>query len=166
LGKAGEVLDSLGGTDVIATLPENIRFTSGQKHLACLSLSPRGALRWYASCCNTALANTPRDYKTPYAGVIHNCLEHAGVDLDAAFGPVRMRVNTQSVKGRVSTMPVSTFFAIAKFLSWLIPARLNGSYGNTPFFDASHKPVVAVRVISLDERERARQAVAGRAQAT
>jgi hypothetical protein len=157
LGKAAEVLDSLGGTDVIATLSENIRFTAGQEHLACLSLSPRGALRWYASCCNTAIANTPRDYRIAYAGVVHNCLEYAGVDLDSVFGPVRMRVNTQRVKGRVATMPVSTLVSIAKFLSWLIPARFNGAYRRTPFFLGDSLPSVSVRVISSEERSRARQ---------
>jgi hypothetical protein len=158
LGKTAEVLDSLGGTDVIATLPENIRFTTGQEYLACLSLSPRGALRWYAGCCNTAIANTSRDYKIPYASVVHSCLEHAGVDLDAAFGPVRMRVNTQTVRGRVATMPVSTLIAVAKLLSWLIAARFNGAYRRTPFFAADAVPSVAVRVITPAERNRARRA--------
>jgi hypothetical protein len=77
--------------------------------------------------------------------------------VDEVFGPVRMRVNTRSVKGRVSTMPVSTFLTIFKFFSWLIPARLNGSYRRTPFFDMAGEPVTPVKVISLDERNRALQ---------
>jgi hypothetical protein len=84
-------------------------------------------------------------------------LEDEKLSIDDAFGPVRMRVNTRSVKGRVSTMPVSTFAAILKFFSWLIPARINGAYRRTPFFDTAGKPVVSVKVISLEERDRAKQ---------
>jgi uncharacterized protein DUF6151 len=158
LGRAGDVLDSLGGTDVIATLPCNVRFTAGADKLVCLSLSPRGALRWYATCCKTPVANTPRNFRVPYAGVIRSCLEGAGSSVEQTFGPVKMRVNTASVKGRVSTMPVSTLAATVKFLSWLIPARLNGGYRQTPFFDAKGNPVAPVTVISRAERDRARQA--------
>lgn len=158
LGRAGDVLDSLGGTDVIATLPRYVRFTAGIDKLACLSLSPRGALRWYASCCNTPIANTPRDYRMPYAGFVRACLESGIRPIEEVFGPVNMRVNTSSVRGRVSTMPLTTVLAVLKFLSWLVPARLKGEYRLTPFFDGVGQPVVAVRVISLEERNRAQQA--------
>jgi uncharacterized protein DUF6151 len=158
LGRAGDVLDSLGGTDVIATLPRHVRFTAGADKLACLSLSPRGALRWYATCCNTPVANTPRNFRIPYAGMVRSCLEGVEPSVDQTFGPVRMRVNTASVKGRVSTMPLSTLAATVKFLSWLIPARFNGGYRQSPFFDAAGSPVAPVTVISRAERDRARQA--------
>lgn len=158
LSKNGEFLDSLGGTEVIATLPQHLALTTGREHLGCMSLSPRGALRWYARCCNTPIANTPRDFRIPYTGVVRACLEDENASIEDVFGPVRMRVNTRSVKGRVSTMPVSTFVAILKFFSWLIPARINGTYRRTPFFDADGHPVTTVQVISLEERNRARQA--------
>jgi hypothetical protein len=158
LGNGRELLDSLGGTEVIATLPQHVRFLTGHDKLACLSLSPRGALRWYANCCNTPLANTPRDFRIPYAGVVRACLENGSAPLDDVFGPVRMRVNTSSVKGRVSTTPVGAFFSILKFLSWLVPARVSGAYRQTPFFDAVGSPVAAVNVISQGERDRARYA--------
>ena len=158
LRKTDVFLDSLGGTEVIATLPQHLRLTAGHDKLACLALSPRGALRWYASCCNTPVANTPPDFRIPYMGVVRACLEGPGASVDEVFGPVRMRVNTSSVKGRVSTMPVSTFLTILKFFSWLLPARLSGAYRQTPFFDAAGNPVVAVKVISLEERNRATQA--------
>jgi hypothetical protein len=159
LSKNGEFLDSLGGTEVIATLPQHVHLTAGHERLACLSLSPHGALRWYASCCNTPIANTPRDFRTPYVGLIRACLDRGATSFESVFGPVRMRVNTSSVKGRVSAIPISTFVTILKFFSWLIPARLNGNYRQTPFFDASGKPVSPVKVISLEERNRARQAM-------
>ncbi len=42
-------------------LPAAVRFTGGLEHLACMSLSPKGIYRWYASCCNTPVGNTPRN---------------------------------------------------------------------------------------------------------
>ena len=104
------------------------------------------------------IGDTPRDFRIPYVGVVRVCLEDPSTPFEDVFGPVRMRVNTSSVKGRVSTAPVSTFLAIVKFFSWLLPARINGNYRHTPFFDATGSPLKPVRVISLDERNRAMQA--------
>src|SRR3546814_16973924 len=70
LGRGHETLGGQGGSDVVAMLPAGLRFTAGSEHLACLSLSPQGLLRWHASCCNTAIANTPRNPKFPYVGVL------------------------------------------------------------------------------------------------
>ena len=74
LGDAAGILDDAGGTEVIATQAGNVRFTAGTQSLACLSLTEGGLLRWYASCCRTPIANTPRDMRLPYAGLMHNCL--------------------------------------------------------------------------------------------
>src|SRR5690349_24000361 len=69
------VLDAAGGTEVEATLPAAVRFTHGLEHLACMSLSPKGIYRWYASCCNTPVGNTPRDPKMSYVGLVRTCLD-------------------------------------------------------------------------------------------
>ena len=50
LGNAGMILDNLGGSDVVATLQQHVTFTKGTEALACMSLTERGLLRWYASC--------------------------------------------------------------------------------------------------------------------
>src|ERR1700761_5845308 len=63
LGRPGDILDAQGGTDVMATLPSYVTFTQGKDKLACMSLSERGMLRWYASCCNTPIGNTMRNIK-------------------------------------------------------------------------------------------------------
>ena len=48
LGQPG-VLDEAGGTDVVPTAPATVRLTAGLEHVACMSLSPKGTLRWYAA---------------------------------------------------------------------------------------------------------------------
>ncbi|WP_372526834.1 DUF6151 family protein [Piscinibacter sp.] len=160
LGNAETILDNLGGSDVVATLQQYVTFTKGTEALACMSLTERGLLRWYAGCCNTPIGNTQRDPKVSFVGLLHNCLEHSTRSIDEAFGPVRMRVNTKYAKGKVVPMPLSTFTSVARFLGSVVRARLDGSYKRTPFFSApSFKPVVATRVLSPSERERAMNAV-------
>lgn len=160
LGKADEMLDEMGGSDVVATLPQYVSFTQGLEKLSCMSLSDKGMLRWYASCCNTPIGNTPRDFKVSHVGLLHNCLRDPPAGLDSAFGPVRMRVGMKSAKGTPKAMAASTTLAILRFMARLIGARLDGSYKNTPFFDPETGiPRVAPRVLTPDERARLMQAV-------
>ena len=55
-----ELMDAAGGTDIVPMSPADIRLTAGVEHLACMSLSEKGTLRWYAACCRTPLGNTAR----------------------------------------------------------------------------------------------------------
>jgi hypothetical protein len=160
LGKADEILDGMGGSDVIATLPQHVTFTQGLEALACMSLSDKGMLRWYASCCNTPIGNTSRDFKVSHVGLLHNCLQDPSNSLDSAFGPVRMRVGMKSAKGSPKAMAVSTTASILRFMARLIRARLDGSYKNTPFFDLeTGTPRVSPKVLTPDERTRLMEAV-------
>ncbi|MFS2036743.1 DUF6151 family protein [Polaromonas sp. CT11-55] len=160
LGKADEILDEMGGSDVVATLPQHVSFTQGVEKLTCMSLSDKGMLRWYASCCNTPIGNTSRDFKVSHVGLLHNCLEDSSTSLDSAFGPVRMRVGMKSAKGAPKAMALSTTVAILQFMARLIRARLDGSYKRTPFFDPeTGKPRVSPKVLTPDERARLMQAV-------
>jgi hypothetical protein len=160
LGKPGEILDEMGGSDVIATLPQYVTFTQGIESLTCMSLSDRGMLRWYASCCNTPIGNTARDFKVSHVGLLHNCLQDPSSNLDSAFGPVRMRVGMKSAKGTPQAMGTSTTISILRFMARLIRARLDGSYKRTPFFDpANGGPRVSPQVLTKTERAVLEEAV-------
>ena len=160
LGRAGDILDEMGGTDVVATLPKHVAFTHGLEALACMSLTEKGMLRWYASCCNTPIGNTPRDFKVSHVGLVHTCLEDPSRTLDSSFGPVRMRVNTKNAKGRPKSMPISTIVSVLRFMTSLIRARLDGSYKDTPFFVSDRGiPVVPPKVLTRGERDRLMSAV-------
>jgi len=158
LGTAEVVLDDMGGTDVVATLPKHLRLTGGVGALACLSLTERGILRWYAGCCRTPIGNTAASRGIPYLGLVHTCLGSLEA-IEASFGPVRMRVHTKSAKGHPSVMPLSQAVALAQFIPTVVLARLDGSYRTTPFFSADGKPVAQRRVLTREELEAARNAV-------
>ncbi|HTO45334.1 MAG TPA: DUF6151 family protein [Burkholderiales bacterium] len=157
LGKANTVLDAIGGTDIVATVPKYVSFNSGIASLACLSLTDRGLLRWYASCCNTPIGNTMRDFRVPYVGLVHACLG-TPADIEASFGPVRVRVNTRSANGRPKSMPLSTARALFRFAPTVLFARLDGSYKTTPFFTADGTPIATRKVLTTAELKAARHA--------
>jgi len=147
----------MGGTDVVATLAKHVSFTSGTDFLACLSLTERGLLRWYARCCGTPIGNTLKNFRVPYVGLVHTCLGTPAV-IEASFGPVRMRVNTKSAQGRPKVMPLSQAAALLRFFPMLLLARLDGSYKATPFFTADGTPVAQRKVLTRLELETARNA--------
>lgn len=160
LGTTSEILDEMGGTDVVATLPKYVTFTQGIDALACMSLTESGMLRWYASCCNTPIGNTPRDFKFSYVGLVHTCLKDPSETLESSFGPVRMRVNTKHAKGKPKLMPISAIASVFRFMSSVIRSRVNGSYRSTPFFASDRgTPVVSPKVLTSSERERLMNAV-------
>lgn len=153
LGTAG-VADRAGGTEVIATLPRLVHFTAGLEALACLSLSERGLLRWYASCCRTPIGNTPRDRKLPYAGMVHSCLE--GRPIESSFGPSRIVVNTRSARGTVASTPVASTLAVLRLMTSSLGTRLSGRFRDNPFFAPdSGIPIRPVHVLSSAERAQA-----------
>jgi Family of unknown function (DUF6151) len=152
LGQEGEILDSQGGTDVIQILPKNLTFTQGIEALACIRLTDKGLLRWYASCCNTPIGNTLANFKISFVGLVHNCLEYAGTPVQDSFGPVRARVNTQGAKGDPKPKARGVGTIIVWFVTTILRARINGSYRQSAFFlKDKGTPVVRPRVLSSAE---------------
>ncbi len=151
-----DLLDAAGGTEVVAMAPANVSLEAGLESLACVSLSPRGILRWYAECCRTPIANTPRNPRVPYAGLVHACLgDEPG--RRASFGPIRLSANRKSAHGDAVAVPwPRAAVALGSLGAALLAARVSGGYRQTPFFDlASGKPVRERRVLSPKERAQA-----------
>ena len=151
LGQPG-VLDDRGGTDIVATAPAAVRFTAGSEHVTCMSLSPKGLLRWYASCCRTPLGNTPRDPKVLYAGLVTACFDAAPPAVDEAFGSRdRIVLNAGSATAPVRATPLAFLTGGLRILTGLIGARLRRER-TSPFFDASGRPLRKPEVISREQR--------------
>lgn len=161
LGRAHEILDAQGGTEVIQIAPRRVTMTRGREHLACMRLSPNGLLRWYAACCNTPLGNTLPSYRLSFVGLVHTCLRSVpGFSLDDSFGPVRMRANTSSAKGNPRPATTGLVAGVMRILAMMLQARLGGGYRCTPFFDAATgEPVAPPRVLSETELTNVRAAV-------
>jgi len=182
LGRANEVLDERGGTEVIQVLPRDVVFTQGAEALACVRLTPKGLMRWYAGCCKTPIGNTLATPKMSFIGLVHTCLERTGdapgspaagdppgsaVGAKAAsemlgevFGPIRCWVNPSGAKGEPKPAVVGQWHVLKWFFRTVLKARLNGDYRKTPLFDmATGKPVVVPRVLTEVERAEVMAAV-------
>lgn len=152
LGRDG-VLDAHGGTAVVAMHPREIHFAEAAT-LACLSLRAGGLLRWFAACCNTPIANTPRTPRVAYAGVVHTCLEQGPLSLAASFGPATVAVNVKSALGKVDAPALAVLGAVVHLGAAIVGARLSGTYRRNPFF-RDGAPLRELTVLTPAERERA-----------
>jgi hypothetical protein len=153
LGRAGDILDSQGGTDVIQTLPARVIFTAGKDMLACMRLSNNGLMRWYTTCCKTPIGNTLPNFRFAFVGLIHSCLDNAAAPLDGSFGPVRMWVNTKSAKADAAPKTIGVTSGIVRLLAMIARARINGSYKRTAFFSAdTGAPIATPTVLTQSER--------------
>lgn len=157
----GDLLDESGGTEVVATRPGDVRFDSGLESLACVRLSPRGILRWYAACCRTPIGNTPRNPRVPYVGLVHACLGDEAAR-QASFGPVRLAANRPSAIGKPAKVPLMRAAAALGGLgASLLAARITGAYRQTPFFEPeTGRPVRSPHVLTDAERAEAYRAPA------
>ena len=155
LGREADLLDDRGGCENIQALPKEVAFREGLQHLACVRLSGTGLLRWYATCCDTPIGNTPATSKLPFVGLARACLESSSPTVAESFGPVRVCTFTSGARGR----PKPRRFGRAGLLFWLIRnrlrARFTGGFRDNPFFDtAADRPIVPPQVLSPAQRER------------
>jgi hypothetical protein len=146
-------LDTKGGTDVIQTVPANLTFTEGRQVLACMRLTEKGLVRWYAKCCNTPIGNTAADLRISFIGLIHTCLKDRDRTLDESFGPVRMWSFTKGAKVAVKSHPLAMIAGILRIMAMLLHARINGDYKRTPLFvPHTGAPVAAPKILGESER--------------
>ena len=159
VGGAKQILDERGGSDIVQVLPKKLRFTQGVANLACIRLTEKGLLRWYANCCHTPIGNTLATPKLSFVGLVHTCLEGAdGRSLDEAFGPVAACIHTKSARGEPKPKERGQTAIGAWFFETVLRARFNGDYKVTPFFDiASGAPVASPQLLSVDDRARLMQ---------
>lgn len=157
LGQADEILDAQGGTDIFQMSSAHLKILRGSNHIACMRITPKGLLRWYAHCCRTPIGNTLPTYHVPFVGLIHSCMDRAeaGSSLDTILGPVRGRVHARFAKGSLAGVTVHQRVPLAMLLRvgrMFLIARLRGDHKTSPFFDPqTHEPSVAAHVLSEEE---------------
>lgn len=154
-----DLLDAAGGTEVIPVYPADLRIVAGREVLKCLRLSPGGLYRWYASCCNTPVANTKPGF--PWVGLVHRVftVQDAGY-LDKTFGAIRSRIMGRYAR---STPPSGTadkidFKGFMTVFPFVAKGLLTGKAKRSPFFaEDGRTPIVPPIVLSLQERNAIRQ---------
>jgi Family of unknown function (DUF6151) len=153
LARSDDILDAQGGTAIVATLPKSVSFTQGVDVLVCMSLSPKGLLRWYTNCCNTPIGNTPRNAKMSYVGLIHSGLEAESPSLEESFGAVALVVNSKSAKAPVRSPRIRNVIGLLTIMKSVISARFNGGYKVNPFYKSDLSgPIKQPIVLTKAER--------------
>jgi hypothetical protein len=152
LKREHEILDEIGGTRIVQTVPANIEFTEGIENLTCMRLTENGMLRWYTACCNTPIGNTLSTPNLSYIGLIHTCLSFDQTSLDKAFGQTQMYVNTKSAIGENKPKSAGVLSGTLRLLGMMLKARFDGRYKQTPFFVMeSGTPIVVPKVLTDQE---------------
>lgn len=164
LGRAGDVLDAHGGTEIFQMSQANLAIDAGADRLACMRLTPRGLLRWYAGCCNTPIGNTLPTSKLPFVGVVHVCIQKPPGDgsLEAELGPIQLRAFRKFAKGDTAGIPADRTplpLVALRFAGLMLKWKLRGDSKRSLFFDRNDQPVVPPRVLSAEERAELRRNV-------
>ncbi|MNK84879.1 hypothetical protein D3C87_1047400 [compost metagenome] len=150
LGRAQEVLDANGGTDIFPVAPANLKITQGIENLKGCRLSDKGMYRWYAGCCKTPIGNTPASAKSIYVGV------SVGIIDSSMIGPISVRVQG---KFGIGPLPAGTVQMISlpfmfRMIRFMLGAALKKQHSPSPFVDSSTGRLRAEpSILSSSERE-------------
>ena len=147
LGAQDRVLDEFGGTAINQIRPSGVSFTEGSEHLACLRLSPKGTVRWYASCCNTPIGNTPANKKAAFLGLIHACWADAHTTLPKPRWSIQRKHARPGAPADYGLRP-----AIFRSAMMIAGERISGRWKHNPLFDDAGAPIREPRVLSLERR--------------
>ncbi|EKE44372.1 hypothetical protein OCGS_1210 [Oceaniovalibus guishaninsula JLT2003] len=140
-----DLLDPAGGLVLRQTTPGRIALRAGADRLACLRLTPRGPLRFYAACCDTPLAVVAPFRAVPFASVV----------MPPQADPPAARVHRGSATARVPRPHGNVAALLFTAARRTLAARLAGAHMQTPFFTDNGRPVAAPRSLTPSERRAA-----------
>lgn len=181
LNAAGKHLDENGGTDLLQLSPATLSIQYGKERLGNLNLKPDGIYRWYATCCNTPLFNTPSKVDMPYLGLLTTNItkisqtsrpakgkrsQSTKVDeenrekvLNDCVGPVKYGVCAGKQYPMSTAWPVAKGFGIRGIIGTLRNMarwRLRGDHKKSILIDGeTAEPLANPTLISLEERQAA-----------
>lgn len=167
LGNPRAILDEHGGTEIFQTSPARLEISEGLDRLRCMRLTPKGTLRWYASCCRTPVANTANVWQMPFVGVFTRFLAEESTERrEELLGPVG-RDNARLVKAALGDVAANDgMFSPASFWRLVITvlrARSRGDHKRSPFFDnTTRRPIVTPTILAPGERSQLNDAVRSR----
>lgn len=135
---------------ILQTTQDRVRITAGGDRLRLFRLSPRGALRWFATCCDTPLFYTPTKPR----------LVHVGINADRLaepLGPVEAEAYIPAPDGKPRHRGLGRM--VGRMAVRMAAENLSGDWRDSPFFDGGGAPVVPPRVLTREERAAALMAV-------
>jgi len=160
LGRAADILDAQGGSDIVQLSPSAVGVDRGRDQLRCVRLSARGILRWYAGCCRTPIANSLPTRQLPFVSLFEHALRDQR-SLDRQLGTARPAVFGRFAKGDGAAIQAHRrlpLAMIASALAAIARRRLAGAHNENPFFDvATGRPRAVPLVLGSAERDALRR---------
>ncbi|HWO09842.1 MAG TPA: DUF6151 family protein [Polyangiaceae bacterium] len=155
LGRAHEILDAHGGTDLSYATQKRIELLTGSEQLRAVRLYPTGLLRVYAGCCRTPVAHVP-SAKLAFVGIVHSFMQRGpdGETRDAMLGPLVHRLQGRYCRGEMPAgahrgTPVALQAKATVRVLW---DSVRGQHRPSAFHHArSNEPTVTPTVLSPAE---------------
>jgi hypothetical protein len=151
---AEQLLDTHGGTQVYAVSPKQVCITKGLQHLACVSLTPMGNYRFYATCCNTPICNFSRKPSTVHVSFIYSCLPAAVPGQAASAQPLYAK-RKYAIGQAPANNPI-VFMALAlRYVYLVLLALIARDNRFNPFIkQATQQPVGGCAVVDKQTLQR------------
>ena len=151
IDRAGDLLTEHGGTAVIHSTPARYTLTEGRDQLAAVRLSPKGLLRFYASCCNTPLGSVLEKPGIPLVSIARVALPaDASAHIGASRGVnARFAIGDRSTLDAAERLPLSVLPAT---LCRLMLQKLQGQAYPSTFHEADGRPILEPTVLSAGQR--------------
>ena len=154
LGRADDMLDAKGYSNIFQIEPKNFEIHQGLDHIACMRVTKTGPIRWYADCCKTPMGNTFPRGGVPFFGVLPICTGHKGNSeaVEQIVGPPRANPNEPGPVALGSRL--RTFAMLVRFLTMMMFWRIRGGKSWKPFFDKDTlRPIKKPITLTDAERE-------------
>ncbi len=129
---ASDTVDQWGGVDLYQTAVERVDIVKGADMLRWTRLTPKGPLRWFATCCGAPVANTLPTRQIPFVTLMSGGFETPG-GLPSIVGRVNLKGATSFVEADIGAPKK----AIRAFFKRALKSRLGGGYKRNPFFDSN-----------------------------
>lgn len=152
LGHAARVLDAHGGTALYQSRCARMTIHSGRDRLACVHLTDKPTLRWYAACCQMPLFNSYKTGKIPYITTQLAACDRAA--REQLTGPPLGHLFTQDGVGDTQALrTMSMGRLMRRFFPRMIRDMLSGDRRRCELFDAKTlEPIAKPHRLTADER--------------
>jgi hypothetical protein len=157
LGRADEILDPHGGTDLSYATQARVSILKGREQLQAVRLSEAGILRVYAGCCRTPVAHVPSP-RVAFVGLPHLFMDHGPGSRarDDVLGPLVHRLQGRYCRGELPEgAHAGTPLSLAvRGLTRMLWDSVRGQQTPSPFHEGkAHTPVAIPKVLSRTETE-------------
>ena len=148
-----DLLDAHGGSALYQSRCASMRIDTGRDRLACLHMTDKPTLRWYAACCGMPLFNTYANGRIPYITTQVAACDPAR--RGALTGPPLGHLFTQDGTGDTSALSkMSMGKLMRRFFPRMIKDMISGDRRRCALFDAETlEPIAPPHRLTAQERQ-------------